>query len=184
MTRSLAALFAVVLAGAAPAGARGDDPRNIPLVDQSGATFRLIDFRGAPSIVTFVASRCTDACPISNAVFSKTAAAFRKDHIRARFITVTLDPKYDTPFVMSGIARGYKADPHDWIFASGTVADVHRLMTSLGVTATTDGRAGYPDEHTSFIYILDKNVRLSNQMLLSTNVTAQLEQMLGKQKQT
>jgi cytochrome oxidase Cu insertion factor (SCO1/SenC/PrrC family) len=39
------------------------------LVDQRNAPFSLHELRGAPVLVTFVATRCRDVCPIANALF-------------------------------------------------------------------------------------------------------------------
>jgi cytochrome oxidase Cu insertion factor (SCO1/SenC/PrrC family) len=168
-----------VLACATPVVAREADPRSIPLIDQSGATFRLTDLRGRPSIVTFVASRCTDACPIANVEFDRVRSSLRRDGIDARLITITLDPAYDTPIVMNALARSFNADPHDWIFASGRVPNVKRLMQSLGIVARV-GKAGYPDVHTTMVYVLDSQQRLARQLLLSTNLSAELERALSQ----
>lgn len=180
LVSGVALLFAcssavVALAGGAP------DAREIPLVDQTGAVFRLEDLRGRPTVLTFVASRCTDACPIANAEFALARAALRREGIRVHLVTVTLDPEYDTPFVMSAAARSFQADPTDWIFASGRPRDVHRLMRSLGIVAQT-GKAGYPDVHTTFVYVLDSRQRLTHQLLLSTGVTLALERLLSHRK--
>ena len=175
-----ALLFAGSTAVVALAG-ETRDAREIPLVDQTGATFRLEDLRGRPTVLTFVASRCTDACPIANAEFALTREALRRDGIPARLVTVTLDPEYDTPFVMNAVARSFHADPAGWIFASGRPRDVHRLMQSLHIVAQT-GKAGYPDVHTTFVYVLDAQQRLTHQLLLSTNVTLALERLLSQRK--
>jgi cytochrome oxidase Cu insertion factor (SCO1/SenC/PrrC family) len=168
----------VVLACATPVVARGADPRSIPLVDQTGTTFRLADLRGRPSVITFVASRCTDACPIANVEFDRIRSSLHRDRIDARLITITLDPSYDTPIVMNALARTFDAAPHDWIFASGRVPDVRSLMQSLGIVARV-GKAGYPDVHTTMVYVLDSRQRLSRELLLSTNISLEVEQALS-----
>ena len=161
-----------------PLAARADDARAIPLVDQTGHAFRISDLRGRPTLLTFVATRCTDACPIANVAFDRLRARLRHDRIRARLLTVTLDPDYDTPFVMSKLARSLEADPSDWIFASGSPDRVRRLMRSLGVVAE-NGRTGVPDVHSTFVFVLDRRARLSRSLLLSTNLVAEAEEALG-----
>jgi protein SCO1/2 len=155
------------------------DPRTIPLVDQRGATFRLNDLAGEPTVVTFVASRCSDACPIANALFSKTNKQLQRDGLAAHLVTVTLDPGYDTPAVMSRVAKRYGVAPSAWRFASGRPSDVRSLMRSLGVDAQADAR-GIPDQHTTFVYVLDRKVLLQRTLLLSTDLTNEIEAAVRK----
>ena len=60
--------FTTTLASAPP------DTRSIPLIDQRGKPFRLADLHGRPTLVTFVATRCSDACPIANVAFARLRA--------------------------------------------------------------------------------------------------------------
>ena len=177
MTLRALALGLVLACAVSPLGARADDPRTIALVDQSGASFRILDLQGRPALVTFVATRCTDACPIANAAFAGLLDRLRRDRVAARLVTITLDPRYDTPFVMSKLARGLHADPREWIVASGRPQGVGRLMRSLGVVASP-GKDGIPEEHTTFVYVLDSRARLSRSLLLSTNIAEQAEAAL------
>jgi protein SCO1/2 len=156
------------------AQATADDPRALPLVDQLGKTFRLRDFAGEPTVLTFVASRCTDACPIANAMFLQTYKRLRHDRVAARLLTVTLDPAYDTPAVMARVARHFGVPRSAWRFASGRPVDVAALMESLGVSARPDAH-GIPEEHSSFVYVLDGDVRLHKSLMLSTDLTNEVE---------
>jgi cytochrome oxidase Cu insertion factor (SCO1/SenC/PrrC family) len=174
----MVALTTTMATGVAPvAAATPADPRTIPLVDQSGHTFRLADFNGTPTVVTFVAARCTDACPIANALFARASARLRADHVKTRLLTVTLDPSHDTPAVMARLARSFGADLAEWRFASGAPADVFRLMRSFGVVEELDAH-GIPEEHTSFVYVLDRDVRLKRTIPLSTALTKDIESSL------
>jgi protein SCO1 len=159
-----------------PADARTDVAHTV-LVDQSGSSFRITDLAGRPVVVTFVATRCTDACPIANAMFSRLQARLARDHTRAMLLTVTLDPAYDSPFVMARAAHQFDANPHTWRFVSGSNADVRSLMAAFGVTATPD-RHGVPEEHSSFVYVLDGHGRLARSLLLSTNLADEVATLL------
>ena len=158
----------VLLTCVAPAGARGEDPRGYVLVDQHGARFRLADLGGRPTFVTFVASRCSDACPIADAVFARLLQRMKRQRVGANLVTITLDPDYDTPFVMARLAHEFTADPRRWRFASGDPATVRALMRAFGIIAKNDAR-GIPDVHSTFVYLLDGHVRLARTLLLSTD---------------
>ena len=172
----MAALVALALGPRAAVAAQHDALR-IPLVDQLGAPFSLGALHGEPVVVTFVATRCTDACPIANEMFSRLDERLRKDHVRARLVTVTLDPAFDTPFVMARFAREYRADPRTWELATGKVSDVRALMGAFGVVAPP-GAGGVPDAHTSFVYVLDGRGHLARTLLLSTNIVDEAAKLL------
>ena len=162
----LAIMLAAPAFGSVPLGA-------IPLQDQAGQRFSLRDLRGAPLVVTFVATRCVDACPIANGVFAKLRAELAARHERATLVTITLDPRYDTPFVMAAQAQRFEAKPAAWRFASGRVDDVGRLMHLLGVASQPDIK-GVPEVHSSFVYVFDARGRYRKPLMLSTNSVAEI----------
>lgn len=171
--RSLPILL-MLLACAAPAlGARENDSQSLSFVDQRGARFTLGALHGRPSLVTFVATRCSDACPIATALFSRLRDRLRHDRIGVTLVEFTLDPEYDTPFVMQRYARTYGAGTlGDWKFASGTPADVSALMHAFGVTVWR-GSGGVPDVHSGFVYILNEQGHLAHTLPLSTNLVSE-----------
>jgi protein SCO1/2 len=172
--------LALLLALAAPAfGAAGDGPRSIALVDQRGARFSLDDLRGRPVMVTFVATRCTDACPIATALYSQLAARLRRAHVDATLLEVTLDPQYDTPFVMERYAQRYDGGGPAWRFASGAPGDVRAVMRAFGVTAVKDGR-GIPEVHSTFAYLIDPRGKLTRTFLVSTNLVDEAMRVLTR----
>ena len=152
-------------ASTANAGALGD----IPLVDQNGTPFHLRDLAGRPAAITFVASRCQDTCPIVNAVFSRLA----QTGTRVPLVTISLDPAYDTPIVMAGLAREMSAKAPVWRFVTGRPAKIARVLHAFGVTLER-GMDGIPAAHSDFIYVLDHHGQLSKTLPLSTNSFDQL----------
>jgi len=162
----LAAAFALFYG--APAAAR-TDPAQVSLVDQSGANFRIADLTGHPAIITFVATRCTDACPIANAMFSRLQTRLAHDRMRVMLLTITLDPAYDSPFVMGRTAQQYGANARTWRFVSGQAGNVREVMSAFGVVATPD-KHGIPEVHSSFVYVLDSHGRLARTLMLSSNL--------------
>lgn len=137
------------------------------LVDQTGRHFAFDSLRGTPLAVAFVAAHCTDACPLVNAQFAQAASQLRARRRHVLMLTITLDPEHDPPAVMRDLARRFDADPKSWIFASGTPADVHRIMSAFGVFAQ-QGPHGYAETHSTMVYLLDARGRLRRQLLAST----------------
>jgi cytochrome oxidase Cu insertion factor (SCO1/SenC/PrrC family) len=144
-------------------------PAAIPIVDQRGNTFSLATLPQRFVAVTFVASRCADACPIANALFAKLQKRIMRSGRSLALVTLTLDPSFDTPFVMSALAASFNADPVFWRLASGKPANVRGLMHAFGVAVQPDEK-DIPDEHTSVVYILDAQRKLRTILMLSTSL--------------
>jgi len=167
--RSIALAFvALALACGSPAMAGAPrDARDVPLVDQNGAPFTLRDLH-RPTAVIFVASRCGDACPVAEALFSKLSAELVSAHVDARLLTITLDPDFDRPIVMAAKARTFRADASRWRWASGNPDDVRRLLDAFNV-ARLDGKF-----HGTFAYVLDAHARPTRLVMLSTSADRDL----------
>ena len=87
----VAIAFALLLAiayGAPAAAGAPRDARDVPLVDQNGVSFTLRDLH-RPTAVIFVATRCGDACPIAEGLFSRLSDRLARAHVDARLLTVT-----------------------------------------------------------------------------------------------
>lgn len=147
------------------------------LVDQNGHAFTFADLRGVPIVVTFIAAHCTDACPLINAQFEQTAQLLVRERIRARLLTITLDPEHDSLGDMREVARRFNADRKIWIVAGGSKQDVHAVMSAFGVVAER-GRKGYADVHTTFVYFIDAGGRLRKTILASTALSEQIVEEL------
>lgn len=170
---ALAALALLALPAASSAG--GIVVGDVPLVDQTGASFHLRELAGRPAAITFVATRCQDTCPIVNAVFSRLA----QGGLRARLVTISLDPGYDTPFVISNFARELDARSPRWRFVTGRSADVAQVLAAFGVVVEK-GSDGIPDAHSDLIYVLDAHGRLTSTLPLSTNSVADVRKTLAR----
>jgi protein SCO1/2 len=98
------------------------------LTDQAGRTVTTADLRGQVVAINFIYTRCPlpDVCPRLSANFAALAKKFAG---RAMFLSVTVDPDYDTPAVLGDYARRWNADPATWRFLTG---DVTTLAAALG----------------------------------------------------
>jgi len=163
----LAVATAVAAAGMPASAGASRDARDVPLVDQNGTPFTLRDLH-RPTAVIFVASRCGDACPIAEALFSRLSAKLARERVDARLLTVTLDPDNDPPIVMGNLARTFGANAARWRFASGKPSDVRRLLDAFNV-ARLDGKF-----HGTFAYVLDAHGLPARLVMLSTAADGEL----------
>jgi protein SCO1 len=115
----------------------GDLLPDVPLRGGDGREMRLRDFRGKALAVTFFYSRCTrgEFCPLVGRNFDVAQTLLTRMGVggRCHLLSISLDPKHDTPDVLTAYARGYQADPQLWTFASGNEADVQKLGNAVGL---------------------------------------------------
>lgn len=161
-----------------PAQADFADAAQLRLIDQTGAVFRLADLRPHRTAVTFVATRCTDTCPLSQLLFTQLDRACAHAGLDACLLIVTLDPTFDTPFVVARRAADLQAMPPRFRFASGDPAVVRAILRAFGVTVET-GADGIPDAHSTLIYVLDRNGRIVRRFPLSNRIDGILSALRG-----
>ena len=146
------------------------------LIDQRGNAFSLESFRGHPVAITFVSARCTDACPLIDAQIAQAADLAKRRRSRMRFVTLTLDPHNDRVAQMRTLADEFHADPAYWRVATGSVRAIRALMRDFGVETQDDGH-GYPEAHTTFVYVIDSSGRLTQTILPSSHLSDTLEKV-------
>jgi len=120
-------------------GARVPD---VALLNQNGRTIHLSDFSGKALLVTFLYTRCPmpDFCPRLSSQFARIHDELKKspgDYSKTHLLTISFDPKYDTPTVLRKYGLSYlngdeKGFSH-WDFASTNPTDLHRLAQAFGL---------------------------------------------------
>lgn len=125
-----------------PEGDASLDPTEIgdfTLVDQNGDTVTKEDLLGTPWVASFIFTRCQSFCP--NLV--KSVYDLRKGvkDVDVRFVTITVDPEYDTVAQMRRYADIYEAEPPGWRFLTGDADEIYRLALS-GFKVPASGNIG------------------------------------------
>jgi len=114
----------------------GSAMRDFTLTDQAGAPVTLSALKGKVVAVTFIYSRCPlpDYCPrmIENfrAVRQRFAARMAQELV---LLTISFDPKYDTPDVLNRYARSQRAGGPGWHFLTGDPANIERVCNAFGI---------------------------------------------------
>ncbi len=136
----------------------GGEVSDFTLTDQSANRVRLSDFRGKVVAIDFIYTRCPlpDVCPRLSANFARLQRRFAgRDLV---LLSVTIDPLYDNPEVLSQYAKIWKADPAMWHFLTGGVGDVVAVARRLGMVY-------WPEEglmtHTSQTGVIGRNGKLA-----------------------
>jgi protein SCO1 len=127
----------------------GDTVPNQNFVDQTGQRSDLDTIRAdRPLAITFIYTKCPipTFCPAMDRQFAEAQTLIKQKGLtgRAGLLSVSFDPKNDTPAVLAEHAKGLKADPRVWTFVTGDREEIDRFASSLLVTlvrpSTTSGR--------------------------------------------
>ncbi|MDQ2745918.1 MAG: SCO family protein [Acidobacteriota bacterium] len=126
----------------------GNQVPDFTLTNQDGKRISMKDFRGKALAITFIYSRCPlpNYCILMSKNFSDMANQLNdnadlKDKIR--LLSISFDPKTDTPAKLKEYGRGYlgKNSPTDftvWQLATGTDKEVKSIADFFGLRYQTD----------------------------------------------
>jgi protein SCO1 len=139
----------------------GSSVPDFVLTDQTGAPWDLRDSRGKVVVLTFIYTRCPlpDICPRLSANFAALQKRFTDALGRdLQLLSVTIDPQYDTPEVLSRYAKIWRANPAGWRLLTGDLDTIRTI-------ARTFGTSYWPDNglltHTLEVAIIGRDGRLS-----------------------
>jgi protein SCO1/2 len=140
----------------------GDRLPEFGLINQRGEVVRIGDLRGEAFVLNFIFTRCQAAkmCPASTSRMAKLQReAPARDLPKLRFITITFDPTYDTPAVLSDYAKLYGIKGHNFDFLTHpSQAFIDQLLFLFGIlTRAENGTI----EHTSTTYLIDAEGRVA-----------------------
>jgi protein SCO1/2 len=132
------------------------------LTDQEGKARRFRSLAGKVVLATFIYTTCPDVCPLLTAKFAaiqrELKSAKRDDFF---LVSITTDPKTDTPKVLKAYGDRYHADFQSWAFLTGSEADLKNAWRAFGVSvnARDEGKS----QHTTVTTLIDpRGVRRIN----------------------
>jgi protein SCO1/2 len=126
----------------------GAELPDFKLTNQDGKRISLKQFRGKALGLTFIYTRCPlpDVCPLLSIRFSDLAKDLQqapeyKDKVR--LLSITFDPKYDTPDVLKKYGMGYfgkdaKPDFELWQLATGSEKEINDVADFFALRYSAD----------------------------------------------
>lgn len=142
----------------------GDPAPDFALTDQNGARVALTALRGQWLLVDFVYTRCNGPCPILTSLHVELQRALAKQlPAPLHFVSISLDPEYDTPEVLTRYAQERGADLATWSFLTGPpdeVADVVKRF-GVGTLRAADGSI----DHVVATFLIDPQGRIERRWL-------------------
>ena len=88
------------------------------LQDANGRRIGLSDFAGKVVVLNFVYTNCPDVCPLHSEAIASIQEAINPTPMKGlvQFVTITTDPRRDTPAVMKTYGSAHGLDPVNWVF--------------------------------------------------------------------
>ena len=149
--RRLALLFLLLAA----CHHQSDLPKLFPipdanLVNESGKPVQLASLKGNVVVYDFIFTNCAGTCPMMTASMRKVTHKIPKD-APVRFVSISVDPKRDTPPVLAAYAQRFRNDPR-WTFLTGDWPTIKTLSVN-GFKLATDEQL----LHSAKFAVADKN---------------------------
>ncbi len=115
-------------------------------INQDGRRIRFSDFKGKAVAITFIYTRCPlpDYCILMSNNFGTVQRLLARDRSlegKWHLITISIDPKFDSPRVLKEYGKSYRADFASWDFVTDpdtTGKTIMRLADGLGLTYEND----------------------------------------------
>lgn len=167
MRKTLLALLSLTLIALAdPTGSTlriGQKVPDFSLTDQNAKKVALSDFKGKVVLVTFLYTQCPypEKCPMLAQKLGKTRDLLDQvESAKGQFqvISITLDPKRDTPEALKKYAQGQDENATNWTFMTGKASEVNKVASLFGVIYYTE--KGVID-HNMRTAVIDRKGKLS-----------------------
>jgi protein SCO1/2 len=126
--------------------AAGDEVPDFALLNQSGKTIHMAQFKGRVLLMTFIYTRCplADFCPRMSRNFAEIDQTLAGDpalYAKTHLLSVSFDPEYDTPKVLKSYGGAYtgeytKEKFAHWDFAAPPVKELQAMAEYFDVGVT------------------------------------------------
>lgn len=109
-------------------------PPSIELTTMNGEQVTLAKLLDTdqPVALNFIFTSCTTICPIMSATFAQAQKRLGHEAHDIRWISITIDPEYDTPQRLRSYAQRFNAG-EQWSFLTGTTEDIATVQRAFDV---------------------------------------------------
>jgi protein SCO1/2 len=160
----------------------GPAPRTV-LVDSGGKPFDLARLRNKVVVVSFIYTTCNGSCPMTTRALAGVQKKLRDVRLWGKsveFVSITLDPKRDTPRVLRTYAERFGADQGAWHFLTGSAEQVSAVIDAWDMWVKLDANGVL--DHPSRVFLIDSRGRQREiynlEFLIAENVVEDVRDLL------
>ncbi|HEY9279121.1 MAG TPA: SCO family protein [Eoetvoesiella sp.] len=165
LTATVAGLLSVTLAACSKSELpfQGNDisgtglGRDLGMVDPSGKTRSLADYKGKVVVAFFGFTHCPDVCPTAMAQLAQAMTLLKDDADKVQVIMITVDPERDTPEILGKYVQAFNPG---FTGLTGSAEQLKKTAQSFkAYYAKSPGKTPgeYSMDHGSSFYILDQD---------------------------
>jgi protein SCO1 len=146
---------------------QGDSVPDFKLTNENGRAIHLGQFKGKAVLLTFIYTRCPlpDFCPKMNHNFAEIDKALAADpglYAKTHLLSISFDPKDDTPAVLKGYGQAYAGVGTKfahWEFAVPPATELNEMAKwfDLGISPAEDGTI----THSLSTVLIDKDGKVA-----------------------
>ncbi len=150
--------------------APGDAVPDFEMLDQSGRRIHLGQFKGKVVLMTLIYTRCplAEFCPRMSGNFAEIDKALATDkaaYAKTHLLSVSFDPKYDTPTVLRSYGGAHTGrftdeDFAHWSFAAPPLAELAKVEQFFDVGVTGDSADPATIQHSLSTVVIGKDGRV------------------------
>ncbi len=131
--------------------------RNISFTNQLGKKVSLDDLKGKILVIDFFFSRCPSICPGLARNMKKLQQSFVKNPDIVHFISISVDPEYDSVPQLRKFADKMSADHDSWWFVTGDKKEIYDFAFNELKASIADVNVDTAFIHTENFFLLDSN---------------------------
>jgi protein SCO1 len=128
---------------------------NAKLVSDAGLPVQLEAMKGNVTVYDFIFTNCAGTCPMMTSTMRRITKRIDKDS-PVRFVSISVDPRRDTPAALSGYAKKVRNDSR-WMFLTGDAHTITDLSVNGFKLAASGSSVDNSILHSSKFAIADKH---------------------------
>ncbi|HZZ29655.1 MAG TPA: SCO family protein [Pirellulales bacterium] len=137
-----------------PAPPAGPPIKDFKLVERSGRQFDSSELKGHVWVSSFFFASCPGPCWQQNQALKAVSEEFKNTDLR--LVSITCDPKNDSPEVLSRYADRLSADPFRWVFLTGDLEYIKRIGHDVFLQYVQEG------SHLNRALVIDRQGQIRN----------------------
>lgn len=139
------------------------------LTNHHGENITQEDLLGKVYVVEFFFTTCPSICPVMHKSMVKIQDKYFGNP-NVAFVSVTINPEYDTPETLNAYAKENNVTNNNWQFLTGDIKDIYALANqgfNLYVAEAPEVEGGF--EHSGFFALVDKKGNIRSRLVEQGN---------------
>lgn len=132
--------------------------KDFTATSQQNKQIGLKDLKGKVWVSAFIFTSCADVCPPMTANMVKLQKKLNEENLKdVELVSFSVDPKVDTPEVLTRYANQFGVDFNNWTFLTGYSQEfIEKFASDSFKTIVKKPVDGNQVIHQTFLYLVDK----------------------------